>query len=159
MLQLLTRAACPMQTPAPSNSRKRQRSDQHPFEAEGEAVQTASKKHKAVHTPDPSQPATHQDSPSPILLKRDALKALQRQIAQAARESRANQRTPRRVTRLAVAEWQRRHPPLKPACTYTENCRYEQYRALQSFARHGGPDLWNLRGVWISNAPPFRCLC
>ncbi|MCJ1449490.1 MAG: hypothetical protein MMC23_010010 [Stictis urceolatum] len=135
-----------MQTPAPSNSRKRRRSDQYPREAEEEAFQIASKKHKAIHTPDPSQPATQQDDPSPILLKRDTLRVLRRQYTQAARESRANPRPRRPATRLANAEWQRRHPPLKPARTYLKHCRHEQYRALQSFARHGGPDLRELRG-------------
>lgn len=42
-----------MQTPALSNSRKRRRSDQCPFELEDEACQTVSKKRKAAHTPDP----------------------------------------------------------------------------------------------------------
>ena len=159
LLQLPTRTVCPMQTPAPSNSRKRRRSDQYPREAEEEAFQIASKKHKAIHTPDPSQPATQQDDPSPILLKRDTLRVLRRQYTQAARESRANPRPRRPATRLANAEWQRRHPPLKPARTYLKHCRHEQYRALQSFARHGGPDLRELRGVCISNASPFRCSC
>ena len=159
LLRLATRTVCPMQTPAPSNSRKRRRSDQCPREGEGEALQIASKKHKAIHTPDPSQPATEQHDPSPTLLERDALRALRRQYTQAARESRANQQPRRPATRRAIAEWQRRHPPLKPARKYLKHCRHEEYRALQSFARHGGPDLRELRGVCISNASPFRCLC
>ena len=112
-----------MQTPASSSSRKRRRSDQYPFEHiyEG-ACQTASKKRKVVHFPDPQQPATHQGHSSVIPLTRPSLRELKRQNMQAARESRANQRIRRRpATRLAVAEWKRCHRPLKPAHTYLKN--------------------------------------
>lgn len=139
-----------MQTPAPSNPRKRPHSDQYPFE--GEACQTVSKKQKAIHVPDPPEPAAHQDNSPAIPLNRSALRALRRQITQAARKPRSNQRIRRPATILAVAEWNRCHQPLKPADTYLKNCGHEQYKALLSFSKHGGPDLRGIRGVWISNA-------
>ncbi|KAL9076210.1 MAG: hypothetical protein Q9157_003745, partial [Trypethelium eluteriae] len=146
-------------TPAPSNLLKRRRSHQYPFELEGEACQTASKKHKAIHTPNPTQTATSQDNSSPIPLEKRALKELRRINDQAARESRAKHQVHRPATRLATAEWRRCNPspkPLKPAHTYLMNCGDEQYKNLQSFARHGGPDLWELRGcqrsaLYVSN--------
>ena len=143
-----------MQTPTPSNPLKRRRSDQYPLELEGQACQTASKKHKAIHTPDPTQTATSHDKPSSTQLDRRALKQLRRANAQAARQSRAKHQTRRPITRPATAEWRKRNPPsrpLKSVRTYLRNCGHEQYKDLQSFAKHGGPDLRKLRGVWISS--------
>lgn len=137
-----------MQTPAPSNSRKRPRSDQYPFE--GEACHTISKKQKAIHIQDPKESAAHQDNSPTIPLQRGALIALRRQIAQAARKPQSNQQTRRPATRLAFAEWKRCHQPLKPAHQYLKNCGLEQYKALLSLSKHGGPDLRDIRGVWIS---------
>lgn len=145
-----------MQTPAPSSSRKRLRSDQYPFE--GEACQTVSKKQKAIHIPDPKEPAAHQDNSPAIPLQRGALRALRRQITEAARKPRSNQRIRRPTTRLTFAEWKRYHQPLKPAHQYLKNCELEQYKALLSFSKHGGPDLRDIRGVWISNASPMLVL-
>lgn len=146
-----------MQTPPPSNSLKRRHFDQHPSELEGEVCQSVSKKRKTVHTPETQQPAAHQDNLSQIPLERQALRELQRTITQAARASRPNQRIRRPATRLAVAEAKRRHPPLKPAHIFLENCEHEQYKALKSFAKGGGPDLRNLRGcqraAYRSNSP------
>lgn len=139
-----------MQTPAPSNSRKRRHFDQRPSELEGEVCQSVSKKRKTVHTPETQQSAAHNSSQIP--LERQALRELQRTITQAARASRPNQRIRRPATRLAVAEAKKRHPPLKPAHIFLEDCDREQYKALKNFAKGGGPDLRNLRGVWISNA-------
>ena len=137
-----------MPTPAPSSS-----SNQHPSELERGAHQTTSNKGKAVHIRDPQQPAVPQGDSSVISLTRHSLRELRRQNTQAAQESRAKQRvrcSP--VTRLAVAEWKKRHRPLEPAYKYLKDCGHERYRALQSFSKHGGPDLRDLRGVWISNA-------
>lgn len=133
-----------MQTPVLSNSRKRPRSDQYSFKL---ACQTVSKKQKAIRIPDSKESAAHQEDSSAIPLQRRALRALRRQITQAARESSANQRIRRPVTRLAITEWKRCHQPLKPPHTYLKNCGHKQYKALLSFSKHGGPDLRDLRGV------------
>ena len=141
-----------MQTaPARFNPRKRRRSDQDPSELEGGACQPVSKKPKAVYIADLQQPAAFWDNLSEIPLTRRALRELNRRNTQAARVRKASRPTRRPATRRTVAEWERYHPPLKPPTSFLANRGHNTYSELKSFSKHGGPDLSNLRRVWISN--------
>ena len=146
------------QTPSDSDQRKRRRSDQHSLELEAEDCQTVAKKvKKNVDAADP-QPATTQDNSLATPLTRKTLRALDRENKQAARESRLKQRLRRPITRLALAEWRRRHPPVQPSQLYLESSGHEQSEALKRFAEKVELDLRDLRGVSVSNVSPVLIL-
>ena len=141
------RTVCHMQqTPPNSNPLKRRRSDQHSFELVDEDCQTLAKKPKSIDAADP-QPAASQDNLSATPLRKEALRTLNRENKQAAREFRSSQRLRRPITRCALAEWTRRHPPIQPSQLYLESCGHEQSNALKSFDKEGGLDLRDLSGV------------
>lgn len=141
-----------MQTAAAHfNPRKRRRSDQYPSKLEGGgACQPVSKKPRAVYPSDLQQPAAFWDNLSEIPLTRRALRELNRRNAQAARATTTSWRIGRSATRRTVAERERYHPPLKPATSFLADRGHNTYSELKSFSRHGGPNLLNLRGVWLS---------
>ena len=137
-----------MQTVPHSNPCKRQHPDQYPFQLKG-ACQPVLKKRKIVSRRNNEQPAAFWNNLSEIPLTKRALRELNRRNAQAAPISSTHQRTRRPATRRAAAEWKRHHSPPETATSLLADCRYNWLNDIKSFSRHGGPNLSDVRGVWI----------
>ena len=135
-----------MQTLPRSNPRKRQHPDQYPSQLRG-TCQSVWKKHKAASRESNEQPAAFWDSLSEIPLTKRALRELDRRNARATPTFSTPQRSRRPVSRGAVQERERYHPPFKTVTSFLVDCTNSLLNSIKSFSRHGGPNLSDIRGV------------
>ncbi len=146
---------CHMPEAQLSDSRKRQRSEQLPLQLNGTS-QPLSKKRRLSH-PSGSQPAAaFWDNLSKIWLTKRALRELDRRNTQSAPSPPrpSYQRRPHRpVTRRALAELKNNCRPTQSAADFLCHCAPRCLKDIKRFARHGGPDLSDLRGVCNCKIP------
>lgn len=143
---------CHMLEPQLSNPRKRQCSKQRPPQLNGTS-RPLSKKQKLSHSTSGSQPpAAFWDNLSKIWLTKRALRELhQRNIQSVARSPRRGFHRP--ITRHALTEFKKSCWPIQPASDFLCECTAECLKDIKRLARHGGPDLLDLRGVYITLVP------
>jgi hypothetical protein len=142
-----------MHTSKPVYSRKRQHSEGPSL---CETPQQLHKKQKVKHPSGTQTPAAFWDNLPKIWLTQNALRELDRRNNQAARSvfHQGRRQISKPVTRAALAEWtqkERSWRPTQSATEFLDNCSFLCLRDIQAFARLGGPDLSELRGVC------FRC--
>lgn len=123
-----------------SNSRKRQRSEQrsepHSPQLNGIA-QPPLKKEKLYHPYGKARsrtPSAFYDNLSKIWLTKHALRELDRRNAQL-------------FSRYAPAELKNHYPSAQSAPDCLDRCTLKCLKDIKRLARHGGPDLWDIRGV------------
>jgi hypothetical protein len=141
-----------MPEPPLSSPRKRQREEQHPLQFKGTS-QHLPKKRKVSHPVSGFQtPAAFWDNLSKIWLTKRALRELERRNSQAALSlpRSSYRRRHRPVTRLGLAEWKKPRQPSQSAADFLCHCTSTCLKDIERFARHGGPDLSDLRGVCIT---------
>lgn len=96
-------------------------------------------------------PPAFYDNLSKIHLERLALKELNRRNAQAALDSQSAHQPPRRpLTRGDLTALLMRLEPITPATEYLESCTPKELESIKQTAKHGGPDLTDLRGARVS---------
>ena len=138
-----------------SNIRKRQRPDPRVFELNGTS-QPQPKKQKLNHpTVISHPPSKFWDNLSKIWLTEGALGELGRRISQPATSPPRprNQPARRPVTRKLLAARKRKRQLTLPASDFLHHCDSGTLKDIQRFARHGGPDLSNLKGVSTTRHP------
>jgi hypothetical protein len=135
-----------------TDSRKRPRSEYPPLETS----QPVLKKRRVGHPSGSHPPAAFWDNLSKVWLTSRALRELDRRSTRAARSFPRHRQLHRPVTRGALAErtkkeknWQ----PTRPAAGVLTHYTPRRLKDIKLFARHGGPDLSDLRGVWITHVP------
>lgn len=137
-----------MQTAAWSNPLKRQRSDQYLSKLE-EASQPVPKKRKTICEVLPEQQTVHRDSAlrrAPAPPTRGALRKPNAKKAPAKRESSRTRQLRRPAGRPRVTKCKESYGP-RIRADIIEICGRDSYNEVKKFARHGGPDLQDLRGV------------
>lgn len=134
------------QTPPDSSPREQQISHRSSSDAAVEDRRFIAKKPKNVDAADP-HPSKPQDRLSAAPLQKETLRALNQENKKAARDFKSSQRIQCPTARRAQKEWKRHYRLIEPHDRYLEKCGHEQRKALKSFARYGGPDLRDLRGV------------
>ena len=135
-----------MYTPPTSNRPKRSLSHHSPHQTR----EPQSKKPKLGEDPARSvSPPHYLDSLSKIWLTREALRELNRRTQQI--RSPQNLPTARRpLTRALRSELRNRlYSTRTPASDFLQHCTSEHLRELKWFAKLGGPDLVDLRGVRV----------
>lgn len=144
-----------MPEPQPSSPRKRPRLEQRPPQESSQP----SKRQKLDYPRGSRPPTAFWDNLSTIWLTERALKEFDRRNTQLAPSAHRllYRRSYRPVTRHAVAEWKEKKENWEPTQAAAEFlsrcCSTVCLGEIKIFARHGGPDLSNLRGVRIA-----RCL-
>jgi hypothetical protein len=118
--------------------RKRQRTEQHP---------SHSKRQKLCYHSGPYPPEFWDDL-SKIWLTKYALKELDRRNAKPLLQS-LYQQTYRPVTRYFLTRAKKLHKPTQSASDFLHSCAPETLKDIKLFARHGGPDLPDLKGVYV----------
>jgi hypothetical protein len=135
-----------MHTPNPVLSQKRHHSDVPDLHE----TQQERKKQKVNHPTGSQPPSVFWDNLSKVWLTRNALRELDRRNNQAARS--AHKQRQRQVlkplTRAALAKWKKENlQTIQPAVDFLNCCTSRCLKDIQEFARLGGPDLSELRGV------------
>ena len=138
-----------MTEPQPCNPYKRLRPEQC---LPQESLQPLSKRQKLNH-PRASQPPppAFWDNLSKIWLTERALKELDRRNTQSSL-SLPHRRTRRPITRHIVAEWKNKvenWEPTQSATDFLARCSTRHLERIKLLARHGGPNLSDLRGVCV----------
>ena len=130
-----------------SNSRKRRHSE--PLTPQqNKTSQHISKKWKHSHLSGSQFPPAFWDNLSHIDLIKHALEELDRRNTQAALSYRPPySRSYRPITRYRLAEWKKSFQNLTPPVEYLCHCKKSGLKNIKLTARHGGPDLSDLRGV------------
>jgi hypothetical protein len=106
------------------------------------------KKQKRSHPSGSQFPPAFWDNLSEIDLTKRALGELDRRNLQAALNSHLPYPRPRRPnTRRALAELKKGSQLARPAANYLYHCGRRVLKNIKQTARHGGPDLSDLRGV------------
>jgi hypothetical protein len=123
-----------------ANQRKRQRTE-HP--------QLHSKRQKLSHQSASHSSSDFWDDLSKIWLTKYALRELDRRNAKLPQQSLHQQRLHRPVTRKFLAELKKPHKSTQSASNFLRSCTAKTLKDIWVFARHGGPDLSDLRGVSI----------
>lgn len=101
------------------------------------------------------QPPAFWDSLSKIWLTKDALRELNRRNNQpASSQPRSQHRRARAVTRNFLAERKGNRRITRSASDFLRHCEPGTLKDIKLFARHGGPDLSDLKGVSITKYPP-----
>jgi hypothetical protein len=107
-----------------------------------------SEKRKLIsHRPSPE----YRDNLSKVRLTRSVLEEFNRRAAQLAldlRRSRPAKKLRRPLTRQHLAEVRANRLKNQSASEFLYNCDAKCLTKIKSFAKHGGPDLSGLRGVW-----------
>jgi hypothetical protein len=144
---------CHMPEPQLFNQGKRQRPEQRPPQL-SETSQPVSKKRKVSHPSGCEPPAAFWDNLSKIWLTRSALRELDRRNAQSAPNPPwSSYRRPHRpLTRRGLAEWKKLHQPTQSVIDFPSHNKPRRLKDIQLLARHGGPDLSDLRGVCIARS-------
>ncbi|KAF2182612.1 hypothetical protein K469DRAFT_585737 [Zopfia rhizophila CBS 207.26] len=137
--------------------RKRQRPEQRPSQP-NETSQPVSKKQKVGHPSGLQPPAAFWDNLSKIWLTKRALRELDRRNTQPAPNPphSSYRRLHRPVTRRALAELKKSWHPIQPATDFLSHCTSKRLEDIKLFARHGGPDLSDLKGC-RKHASPLYC--
>jgi hypothetical protein len=136
-----------------SNPRKRHRIEQSALQLNGTS-QPQLKRQKLNHPTTGSQPPTaFWDSLSKIWLTKGALRELNRRNTQSAsNQPRLQCRQP--VTRNFLAKLKRNRRIVQSASHFLRHCEPGILKDVKRFARNGGPDLSDLKGVSITRYPP-----
>ncbi|OJD21380.1 hypothetical protein ACJ73_07280, partial [Blastomyces percursus] len=143
--KLVNPVDCHMSAPRLSNSsRKRQRSEQNPSQVSG---LSQSKKQKHDH-PTGSPPQEFWDNLSKLWLTKGAVRELNRRNAQPTPyPSYLRCRKPNRpLTRQLLATLKNNRRLVQNAAGFLRDCVPNYSKDIKQFARHGGPDLSDLRG-------------
>jgi hypothetical protein len=132
--------------PDPVLSQKRRHSDP-PYLHE---IQQVRKKQKVSHPTGSQPPSVFWDNLSKVWLTQNALRELDQRNNRAARN--AHKERQRQVsnplTRAALAKWKEENlPGIQSATEFLDCCTLRRLRDIQKFARLGGPDVSELRGV------------
>ena len=131
----------------PLNPRKR-RSSERPTPQQDEVLQHGSKRQKRSHLNRYLFPPAFWDNLSKIDLTKRALEELDRRNTEAAQKSGpAHLRLRRPITRLGRTRLKKSSQYLIPAADYLGNCSTRSLKSIKQSARHGGPDLSDLKGV------------
>ena len=133
-----------------SHPRKRRPTEQHPLQ-QNETLQPQSKRRRlGYHSSRSSPPAAFWDSLSKIWLTKGALRELDKRNTQSVSNlPPLYQQGHRPVTRRFVAKIK----PIQSAYDFLHNCIPRTLKDTKRFARHGGPDLSDLRVVCIVRNP------
>ena len=134
------------------NLRKRQRAEHHSPQL-NETSQSQPKKQKLDHpTPVSHSPAVFWDSLSKIWLTKRALRELRRRDSQRVLNTPRSQhrRSRRPVTRKSLAELKGKQRAPISAADFLSHCGPTVLKDIRLFARRGGPDLSDLKGVCIA---------
>ena len=135
------------------NLRKRQRSEQHIPQVNGGASQPLLKRQKPSH---PNSgfppPAAFWDNLSKVPLTKGALRELDRKNTQAApKPPHSSYRRPHRpATRRILAEQSKSRQHTESTTAFLGHRAPRYLTDIKLFARHGGPNLSELRGVRIT---------
>ena len=124
-----------------AQTRKRQRTEQHPVDSKRQKL-----------NPHSSSSPGFWDDLSKIWLTEYALRELDRRNAKLFSPS-PSRRIYRPVTRNFVAEVKKLRKPAQPAGDFLHHCAPKTLKDIKLFARHGGPDLTDLRAVCIVEYP------
>jgi hypothetical protein len=157
-LSLLRKSAvdnCYMHESQFLNSLKRRRAEPHAFQSNGTS-QHQLKRQKLDHLTTGSQPTSaYWDNLSKIWLTKSALRELSRRNSQPvlSQPPSLSRRSRRPITRIYLAELRSRRV-IQPASDFLRHCEPEVSKEIKRFARHGGPDLSDLKGVSIRKHPP-----
>ena len=153
----LGNAVGPMLKPHLSNPRKRQRSEQH-LPQLNRTSQPPLKRGKLNHPHSGVRsrtPAAFYDNLSKIWLTKGALRELDRRNAQSAPSSRSSrQGSHKPFTLQALAALEENYRLTQSASDFLRHCTLKCLRDIKQFAKHGGPDLLDLRGVCITKSLP-----
>jgi hypothetical protein len=99
--------------------------------------------------PWPGQQSAFWDNLSTVWLTERALRELDRRNTQGVSNRLLSlQRRP--VTRRAVTEWTTDKGKWQPATDYLAGCTKDRMDEIKQLAKHGGPDLSDLKGVRLS---------
>ena len=141
-----------LELPLP-NPRKRQRAE--PPEKTGTS-QPLSKKQRLNHPGASQPPAAFWDNLSKLWLTKRALRELDRRNSQAALSpsNSPHRRARRPVARKFIAE-RKANYQVTHCIDYLRRCTPRILKNIRLFARHGGPDLSDLRNVRIVNYLPI----
>ena len=134
-----------------SNPRKRQRSEQY-LPQQNRTSQPLSKRQKHSHPPIGSHPPpAFWDNLSMVWLTKGALRELDRRnaLSQSAPSLSCSlhKRSHRPFTQHAVAKVDKSYRYPQSASEFLCHCTTESLKDIKRLARHGGPDLLELRGV------------
>lgn len=127
---------------------------------QNQTSQHVSKRQKPSYPSTSRYPSAFWDNLSKIHLEKGALEELDRRNIKAAIESHppGHPQPHRPVTRRAFAELEKGFQPAQPAADYLCRCGTEALKNLKQIARHGGPDLTDLRDACLHQRPAFT-LC
>ncbi|KAL9117935.1 MAG: hypothetical protein Q9187_005522 [Circinaria calcarea] len=147
-----------MLEPHLSNPRKRQRPEQHSPQL-NRISQPPLKRGKLDHPQSEVRsrtPAAFYDNLSKVWLTKGALRELDRRNAQSAPRSPCSSRwgSHRPFTRHALAESEGKNRLIQSASDFLCHCTSKCLGDIKRFAKHGGPDLLDLRGVCIAKSLP-----
>jgi len=136
---------------------------QHPDDLsphQNKTSQHVFKKQKRRHPSNSRFPTAFWDNLSKIHLTKRALGELDRRNIQAAIESHPPglPRPHRPITQRAFPEPKKGFQPAQPAADYLCHCGTEALKNVKQIARHGDPDLENLRDACVYQRPAFT-LC
>lgn len=142
-----------MLEPQLPSTRKRQRSEPPQL---NETLQPISKKQRLSHPSGSQPPAAFWDSLSKIWLTKRALRELDRRNIQAAPNPprSPHRRVRQSITRNFFAESKRNCQIAQYIADYLRSCEPRILKDIRVFARHGGPNLADLRNVCIERYLP-----
>lgn len=134
-----------------SNPRKRQHTEQRALQPG--TLQPQLKRRKLDHPTTGSQPAAFWDNLSKIWLTKNALRELSQRNSQPASSLPCSQyqRARRPVTRNFLVELKRTRRVTQSASAFLHCCEPGTLKDVKLFARYGGPDLSDLKGVSLRN--------
>jgi hypothetical protein len=146
-----------MSEPQLSNLRKRKHTKLSlPLPQENEALYPQSKRQRRTYQQTPP-PVEYWDNLSKIWLTKRALRELDRRNALRSFKSTHSPYQARRpVTRNFHTELERIRGSIHTAQEFITHCEPSTLKNIRLFARHGGPDLLNLRGVCIVPQPEYQ---
>jgi hypothetical protein len=128
-----------------SSTRKRRELPQDTVELLEQPVTQKRLRNEPLTTTHQNPPPAFWDGLSKIQLERSALKELKRRNA-ILEKSRVESEIKQPLTQSAVHEWKQR-TQLIPVAEYLSKASQEDIDRIKNFARRGGPDLTDLRGV------------
>ena len=143
---------CHLPEPQLFNPRKRQRSERRSLQLNDTSQSLSERQKLSYSTSESRLPAAFWDNLSKLWLTKRTLRELDRRNTQLAPSPpRSSYRRPHRpVTRRALAELKKRRQLSQTATDFLCHCAPRRLKDIKLFARHGGPDLSDLRGVCIT---------
>lgn len=138
-----------MHTRGYRHSRRRLRLEPYPCP---ETPQQVAKKRGVSHRF--QSPAGFWDNLSQIWLTRNTLRELDRRNRRSSQPTSRQGQIAKPVTRAALAKWKEENFEVhQPGADFLDHCTPQCLRDIQKFARRGGPDLSELRGVCFLHMP------